>query len=289
MFAHFVFAVKASMLRLKRLAGEAPPPRKLPFPDGATFNRLVSEVRAPLRDASDTNSRLTVGKIENLRRAVRAIDGIEFEAGGRFSFWSQVGRPTRRRGFVEGREIREGCVVPSIGGGLCQLSNALYGAALDANLPILERHAHSRAITRSAVVGRDATVFWNYIDFRFQTTFPLRISAKLSADELIVQFWGKPSDDKRLTTLESPTVFTDHALDIRDCTTCERPDCRRNNPQAPVATSASHRVVATRAPARFDRVLRSLAVRWGRLQDPLRPLAPIHLRQDSRLAHQLAR
>ncbi len=288
MLAHLIFAIRASMLRLKRLVGETPPPRKKPMPDGAAFNLLVSEVRAPLRDTSDANSRLTVGKIENLRRAVLAIDGIEFEAGGRFSFWSQVGRPTRRRGFVEGREIREGCVVPSVGGGLCQLSNALYGAALDANFPILERHAHSRAITRSAVVGRDATVFWNYIDFRFQTTFPLRISAELSADELIVQFWGQQKDDTRLATLQSQTSFMDHGLDIRDCTTCNRSDCTRNRPQRPVATSASHRVVATRTTARVDRVFRSFAVRWGRLRDPLRPLAPIHLRQDRRLAHRLA-
>ena len=28
--------------------------------------------------------------------------------------------------------MREGCIIPSVGGGLCQLSNALYGAALDA-------------------------------------------------------------------------------------------------------------------------------------------------------------
>jgi hypothetical protein len=290
MIGHLLFAAKASLLRLKRLAVDRPPPRKGAVLENGSFDQLVSEVRAPLRDANDANSRLTVGKIENLRRAVRAVHGIELEAGEPFSFWSQVGRPTRWRGFVEGREIREGCVVPSIGGGLCQLSNALYGAALDANFPILERHAHSRAITRSAVVGRDATVFWNYIDFRFQTTFALRISATLTAEDLVVQFWTRRQSDARLPVVHRPTLQrVDFDLDVRDCTTCNRSDCRRSKPYDPVPTSASHRVVPPRTTARVDRVLRSLAVRWCRFRDPLSSLAPVHLRQDTRLARQLAR
>src|SRR5205814_4627950 len=89
---------------------------------------------------------LTAGKIHNLRLALRAIDGVEVKPGEVFSFWKQVGRTTRRRGFVEGRELREGCLVRSVGGGLCQLSNGLYEAALDAGLEIIERHAHSRIV-----------------------------------------------------------------------------------------------------------------------------------------------
>jgi vancomycin resistance protein YoaR len=61
----------------------------------------------------------------------RAIDGVVVPAGGVFSFWAQVGRPVARRGFAPGRELREGCLVPSVGGGLCRLSNALYQAALE--------------------------------------------------------------------------------------------------------------------------------------------------------------
>ena len=83
------------------------------------------------------------GKIHNLRLAIRRIDGLEIPAGGIFSFWQQIGRATRRRGFVKGRELREGCIIPNIGGGLCQLSNALYDAALQANFEIVERHAHT--------------------------------------------------------------------------------------------------------------------------------------------------
>ena len=94
-------------------------------------------------DLGSADPLLTEGKIENLRRAVPRIDGIELRPGDVFSFWAQVGRASRWRGFRRGRELREGCLVPSIGGGLCQLSNALYDAALKAGLEIVERHAHT--------------------------------------------------------------------------------------------------------------------------------------------------
>ena len=77
------------------------------------------------------------------------------------------------RGFVKGRELREGCIIPNVGGGLCQVSNALYDAALQAGHEIVERHAHTQVIAGSlAEQGRDATVFWNYVDLRFRSERP---------------------------------------------------------------------------------------------------------------------
>ena len=51
-------------------------------------------------------------------------------------------------------------MMPAIGGGLCQLSNALYDVALRAGCEIVERHAHShpRAGIGRWPSGRDATV-----------------------------------------------------------------------------------------------------------------------------------
>src|SRR5690606_35089298 len=105
------------------------------------------ELRSPLwRDMTPEEFPLTAGKVENLRRAAAAFDGIEVPSGQIFSFWRQLGRTTRAKGFVHGRELREGCLVPALGGGLCQLSGQLYQAALKAGLEIMERHAHSRVL-----------------------------------------------------------------------------------------------------------------------------------------------
>ncbi len=134
---------------------------------------------------------LNAGKIQNLRVALRGLDGIEVEAGRTLSFWRQVGRPTRRRGYVAGRELREGCMIATIGGGLCQLSNALYDAGLQAGLEVVERHAHTRIVPGSrAAAGRDATVFWNYLDLRLRGRRPFRIEARLTADDLELTLRG---------------------------------------------------------------------------------------------------
>jgi VanW like protein len=131
---------------------------------------------------------LQAGKIHNLRQALKHIDGIEIPAGGMFSFWAQVGLPITMRGFTLGRELREGCIIPAVGGGLCQLSNALYDGALKAGLEIVERHAHNQVIPGSlAEINRDATVFWNYVDLRFRVTSPLRIEAIMNDKTLTIR------------------------------------------------------------------------------------------------------
>ena len=79
--------------------------------------------------------------------------------------------------LVEGRQISEGCLIPAIGGGICQLSNALYEVALGAKLTIVERHPHTRIVPGSASEwGKDATVFWNYLDLRFVSPVPLLLT-----------------------------------------------------------------------------------------------------------------
>jgi hypothetical protein len=169
----------------------ASPPRLI-APESADWSPEIARSTAPLYSADGESPRerlWQLGKVENLRRAVRRIHGIVLPAGATFSFWQQVGPPWRLRGFVVGRELREGCLIPSVGGGLCQLSNALYDCALKAGAEILERHRHTRVIPGSlAEVDRDATVFWNYVDLRFRFAQPLRIATRLTRDQLVVSF-----------------------------------------------------------------------------------------------------
>jgi len=104
------------------------------------------------------------------------------------SFWRQVGKPSRARGFAPGRELRQGCIIPTVGGGLCQLSNGLYQAALKAGLQIVERHPHTQVVPGSAAaLGQDATVFWNYIDLRLAAPFAWRLDLQMDAQTLRVR------------------------------------------------------------------------------------------------------
>lgn len=156
---------------------------------------------------------LTAGKIENLRISAKKLNGIEVSANEVFSFWKHIGYPNFGQGYVVGREIREGCIVPTVAGGLCQLSNALYDAALKANFDIIERHKHTKVIKGSlAEQDRDATVKWNYIDLRFKSSFDFRIETELSTDKLIVSFRSKQKNEKSTTNdfdLRNTTILND--------------------------------------------------------------------------------
>lgn len=186
-----VFFAKTRALGLARQLEDA----RVPLPVGDTLPRSAEGWRIAGRSQTtlwpeemNSDARLIAGKVQNLRVAATRLGRRRFGAGEVFSFWRHVGRPTRRAGYVTGREIREGCLVPSVGGGLCQLSNALYDAALEAGMEILERHPHTVIVPGSlAERGRDATVFFPYVDLRFAAAQPFEVEARLTADALVVE------------------------------------------------------------------------------------------------------
>ncbi|MDR2147662.1 MAG: VanW family protein, partial [Tannerella sp.] len=125
-----IFGIKAFLLRLKRSFNDlfTSLPRLKPhtdFPDAILLSQSVSLLRYNEKTALE----LVDGKIHNIRKAIRHIDGIVVPKGMIFSFWRQVGKLTKSKGYAMGRELREGCIIPQIGGGICQLSNAIYDAA----------------------------------------------------------------------------------------------------------------------------------------------------------------
>lgn len=242
-----VFEVKAACLRARRFAADVRSGvSRWPLTGASSGGALVAEVSTPLRSgAAETDSaeaRLIQGKIHNLRVAIARLDGAVVPAGGTFSFWRQVGRASRQSGYVEGRELREGCIIPSVGGGICQLSNALYAAALDAGCEIVERHAHSQIVPGSmAARGRDATVFWNYVDLRFRPTFELTIRCELDRDRLVVRFC---SSESSAVVHPTPSIALDGGdvnAGAASCMSCRQVECvrhRRIQRAKPVASSA---------------------------------------------------
>ena len=185
-----IFAAKAGLLRVRRSLSDVVDPTVRRHPTGThAEGPCLVEVATPLYTDTDPNERaLQMGKVQNLRIGARAMDGIRLDAGDVFSFWAQVGRPARSHGFVEGRELRQGCIIATIAGGLCQLSNSLYRAARASGCDIVERHGHTAPITGSPFPpGEDATVFWNYVDLRFRAPRPLILRARLSQIDLIVR------------------------------------------------------------------------------------------------------
>lgn len=226
-----LFEAKAWAFRLWRLVGDAGRgPRRHRRSDALAQAPVLAESVTALWPRDEASPALVAGKIHNLRRAVRGLHGIVVPAGGTMGFWRQVGRATRLRGFARGRELREGCLVPSIGGGLCQLSNAIYDTALRAGLEIVERHRHSRIVPGSlAEHDRDAVVFWNYRDLRLRAASPWRLEAWLDAERLHVRIRGMHADRPASLPI-APAARAVEASVERDCGGCGQVECHRHAP-----------------------------------------------------------
>lgn len=111
-------------------------------------------------------------KVKNLQIVSDYIHKIIIKPGEKFSLYQIVGKPTVRRGFVNGLEFSRGKMKGEIGGGLCQVANILHWMLLHTDLTIIERHHHSVDIfpdsERKVPFGTGATLFYNFKDFVFR-------------------------------------------------------------------------------------------------------------------------
>ena len=264
-----VFRAKTFLLQCRRFLIDRFrfPVTKFVKNDRLANEKVISESRTPLWTEIEPEERfLVAGKINNLRIAARELDGVEIPADRVFSFWKHVGRATRFRGFVAGRELREGCIIPNVGGGLCQLSNALYDAALDGGLDIVERHAHTQVIVGSlAEQGRDATVFWNYVDLRFRSANAFRIEAKLDGHDLLIRFRGSKNGIGQLHQLSRALINFDQP---RSCATCEM-DCHRVVTKPSTADFGRTAFLVDDVWPEFDSYIQNVRDRHGQLFIPM--------------------
>jgi vancomycin resistance protein VanW len=139
--------------------------------EGLSF-RVKKHQSVLIRKMGDSDIQLQLNKVENLKIAVSAMNGILIYPGETFSFCKLVGRPTQRRGFLKGIELSRGEARPGIGGGICQLANLIHWMVLHSPLTLVERHHHSfdpfPDQGRVLPFGSGATVFYNYRDYAFK-------------------------------------------------------------------------------------------------------------------------
>lgn len=132
--------------------------------------------------------RSVIGRTHNIKRSSDAISKVIVGVGDYFSFNTTVGPRTKETGYQEALEIINGEFVTGIGGGICQTSSTLFNAVDQVGVSYVERHHHSRDIGY-VPKGRDATVSYGTLDFRFQNTtgFPFMIVSTTSADSITVE------------------------------------------------------------------------------------------------------
>lgn len=130
---------------------------------------------------------LTNNKIINIKLAANRINNIIISPEQIFSFWKIVKRPTKKNGFVKGRNIIAGKLVTDYGGGLCQLSGMIYYISILAGLKTVERFNHTVDLynekTRYTPLGSDATVVFAYKDLRIENNFNFDVKFQVTVTD----------------------------------------------------------------------------------------------------------
>jgi vancomycin resistance protein YoaR len=162
---------------------------------------------------------LEAGSVANAAIACTLVDGKVLQPGASFSF-NHAMTPGLNR-FVEGTSYSNGKVLSSEGGGVCQVTSALYNAALVAGLPILERYCHSIYDPQTAYVpaGRDCAISRTHgADFRFRnsTAAPLSISAKAEGGRVEVVLYGVQADPRARWIVTQELARDPHRVIVRE-------------------------------------------------------------------------
>ena len=145
----------------------------------------------------------------NLRIACQRINGKVLMPGETFSYNQTLGARTAAAGFKNGKVYEGGEVVDGIGGGICQISSTLYNAVVMANLQTVERRNH-QFVTSYVGPGRDATVVYGAIDYKFKNTrkYPVRLKASAVNGIATVTIYGIQEENEYTFKFETRTIDT---------------------------------------------------------------------------------
>ena len=128
------------------------------------------------------------GRNKNIELSTNALHNIIVGNGDYFSFNTMVGERTEERGYQPAPEIINKKLVMGIGGGICQTSSTLFNAVDQVGVRITERHHHSLSVGYVAT-GRDATVSYGTLDFKFQNISgaPFLINTKYENNQITIE------------------------------------------------------------------------------------------------------
>ena len=151
-----------------------------------------------MRQLRGEDLQLQRNKITNLRLAVDRLDGIVLAPGETFSYWKLIGKPTRRKGYLEGMVLFLGQIGSDVGGGLCQLSNLIFWMTLHTPLTVVERYRHSHDVfpdaNRTQPFGSGATCAYPHRDLmiRNDTEQPFQLCVQVGKQVLKGE-WRAPA------------------------------------------------------------------------------------------------
>lgn len=159
----------------------------------------------------------------NARLAAACLQGLCIEPGETLSFNETVGPRTAEHGYVTAEEPAYGIGVSGVGGGVCQVSTALYRAALLGGVSVTQRSAAARPVDYCEM-GQEAAVSDQGLDLVLfnQTNSPLFVVSRVYEDEdagtmLEIRLIGEPLDMRyALESAVTETGIIEEPAYIRD-------------------------------------------------------------------------
>lgn len=123
------------------------------------------------------------GRLNNIRITCSALNGTVVSKGEIFSFCETLGPSTAEKGYEKADVIINGKTELALGGGNCQVSSTLYNAVLMVpDLEVIERHEHGKNVGY-VPEGKDATVSYGSVDFKFKNNSNNDIKLYFSSDD----------------------------------------------------------------------------------------------------------
>ena len=121
--------------------------------------------------------------VHNVQLAAQALNGLRIDSGKTLSFNEAVGARTQENGYLAAPEPAYGEDVSGVGGGVCQVSTALYRAALLGCVDVRERSAAARPVDYCDM-GQEAAVSDQGLDLTLynQTDAPVFVNARVYED-----------------------------------------------------------------------------------------------------------
>lgn len=162
------------------------------------FTVPLSEVKGRMKKLGSysTVSKNSAAGTHNMALALSTVNGTKVSPGGTFSFLGVVGPGSSAQGYQKAGAILNGKLIQEDGGGICQASTTIYGAALRSNMKITERSNHSIP-SSYCPIGQDATVSYPSLDFKFQnpTDYPIFIVTSTAGKVMTVTLYGYQPPD----------------------------------------------------------------------------------------------
>ena len=184
-------------------------PAKITQPKVTTESLKESVVGDELGKYTTDFSTSSSDRAHNIYLASSKINGYVLAPGEEFSYNEVVGPRTEEHGFKIANVYVGNTVQPGIGGGICQVSSGMFNAAVYADLEITERRNHTLPVSY-VPMGRDATVSYGAVDFKFKNNYsnPIEIRVVCDGRKNIVSFHGIDEHPEREIKFETTNTGT---------------------------------------------------------------------------------